>query len=299
MKKTNKTMGKKRLGEMEVVRVLTYNVCFGCMSGSEEDKSALPLAMRCAKSAGESSPNGCLLQVAHNIDKAGSICGGLDLIGLQEASSWKALQAKSRELGQKTSVAVRVGKEELVLFVGSRYLIQWAGEGEVSGRPLQVVLLEDVRRGGHAVVVHFHNNHKEKGTSEILQQSIANVKDIGWALNVARDCTGICMGDWNDSLKARRGFKPFLKCTCSPETAMIGVSAALTLPLSCCSTDFYDKNMKFTSDYVLSNRWCKNEVPTSLLVDMMLHDASDHYAVLATIGRKDISHPLFHLLSDV
>jgi endonuclease/exonuclease/phosphatase family metal-dependent hydrolase len=292
-------MKKERLDAMEGVKVLTYNVCFGCMLGSEEDKSALPLAMRCAKSAGDSSSNGCLLQVARNIDKAGSICGGLDLIGLQEASAWKALQAKSRELWQKTPVAVRVGKDELVLFVGDRYLIQWAGDGEVSGRPLQVVLLRDVRGGGYTVVVHFHNNHEEKGTSEILQQSIANVKDIGWALDVARDCTVICMGDWNDSLKARRGFKPFFKCACSPETAIIGVSAASTLPRTCCSTDSYDKNMKFTSDYVLSNRWCKNEVPTSLLVDMMLHDASDHYAILATIGRKDVSHPLFHLLCDV
>jgi hypothetical protein len=291
-------MRKERPRKMAVVKVLTYNVCFGCMSGSEEDKSALPLAKRCAKSAEGSSPNYCLLQVARNIDKAGSLCGGLDLIGLQEASAWKELQATSRELAEKTPVDVRVGKEELVLFVGSRYYIQWAGGGEVSGRPLQVVLLQDKRGGGYTVVVHFHNNHKEKGTSDILQQSIANVKDVGWALDHAGDCTVICMGDWNDSLKARRGFKPFLRCKCSPDTVAMCVSAASTLPRTCCSTDVYDKNMKFVSDYVLSNRWCKNEVPVPLLLDMMLHDASDHYAVLATIGRKDPSHPLFHLLCD-
>jgi len=268
------------------------------MLGSEEDSSAVQLAKRCAATADEGAPNKCLFQVARNIDLAGSLCGGLDLIGLQEASAWDAIRDNSKELRGKTPVVTRVGKEDLVLFVGGRYHIQWVGHGDVSGRPLQVVRLQDVRSGSCVVVVHFHNNHKEKGTSELLQRSIASVVDVGSALDVTGDLTVICMGDWNDSLDARRGFQPFLLCGCPSDVAVTSVSATSTMPRTCCSTASEDKRMKFVSDYVLSNRWCRNDVPARLLVDMMRHDASDHYAVLATVGRKDASHPLFHLLCD-
>jgi hypothetical protein len=283
---------------MSILKVLTYNVCFGCMLGSEDDVSALPLARRCA-STGD-SPNRCLLQVVSNIDRAGDLCGGLDLVGLQEASAWSEIKTRSRELVEKTPVVTRVGKEELVLFVGSPYRVLWKGDGEVSGRPLQVVRMTDERDGRALVVVHLHNNHRERGATELLQRSIANVAGVDAAVesSAGGDFTVICMGDWNDTLDARRGFRPFLMCGCNQRIKDIAVSATSSIPRSCCSTEVDGKRMKFVSDYVMSNRRCRNQVPSQLLMDMMRHDASDHYAVLAVIGQTNSFHPLFHLLCD-
>ena len=55
---------------MQKLVALSYNNCFGCMIGSEEDKSANDLALRCRNSVKNTSePTKCLLQVADNIER--------------------------------------------------------------------------------------------------------------------------------------------------------------------------------------------------------------------------------------
>ena len=284
---------------MQVLKILTYNVCFGCMIGSEEDKSALPLARRCATSLVQHSPTQCLLQVVRNIDKAADISGGLDVIGLQEASAWSEIQLRSRELADKTAIVTKVGQEELVLFVGRTYHVQWSGSGSVSGRPLQVVRLRHILSGCCIILVHFHNNHMEKGTDALLQQAIADVVDINSALVNASKCTVICMGDWNDSYEVRNGFRPFSLCVSPSNVKNITVSTGGGIPKSCCSTKSKNKHMRFVSDYVLSNKRCQNDLPLDLLVDLSYKDASDHYAIRAIVETRNIAHPLFHFLCEI
>lgn len=282
---------------MGVINVLTYNVCFGCMLGSGQDRSARPLALRCAKSNGPQQANRCLQQVARNIDLAGDCCGGLDLVGLQEASAWELLQVESRELFVKKPVVTKVGPEEIVLFLGGRFDTKWLGEGQVSGRPLQLLLLRDNVDDTAVIVVHLHNHHKDKGTTELLLKSIAAVRGVEEALsstNAANGLTVVCMGDWNDGLTDRRGLKPFALCAC-PALRDLTVSAVSTLPKSCCSTSTHDKHMPFAGDYVMSNMQCWNGIPEQLLEAMRRNDASDHYAVLAQVGGVAV-HPLVRVL---
>ena len=277
--------------------VLTYNVCFGCMLGSAEDISAQRLALRCSKSGATSQPNRCLKQVAKNIDLAGDCCGGLDIVGLQEASAWQLLQEHSRELFTKKALVTKVGPEEIVLFVSGRFEVEWLGEGDVSGRPLQILLLRDRVDDATVLVVHLHNHHHEKGTTEILLKSIANVMGVNEALLHASEderLTVLCLGDWNDVRTDRRGLRPFELCSC-PVLQKLTVSALAVLPKSCCSTRIQHKIMPFTNDYVMSNKRCWNDIPERLLAEMRRNDASDHFAVLARV-EGEAPHPLVRVL---
>jgi hypothetical protein len=261
------------------INVLTYNVCFGCMLGSADDVSARRLALRC----GDGRPNRCLLQAARNIDVAGDCCGGLNIVGLQEADSWRLLREHSRELSMKRAVVTKVGPEEIVLFTDGRFGVEWLGEGNVSGRPLQVLLLKERADDSLVLVVHLHNHHGAKGATDVLLRSIARVPGIDEVLaHVGSDerLTVVCLGDWNDVLADRRGLRPFAHCT---SVRRLAVSAMATLPRSCCST--VGESMAFSGDYVMSNWRCRNSIPERLLAELQREDASDHFAVLARVER--------------
>jgi len=259
------------------INVLTYNVCFGCMLGSADDVSARRLALRC----GGGRPNRCLLQAARNIDVAGDCCGGLDVIGLQEADSWPLLREHSHELSTKRAIVTKVGPEEIVLFIGERFGVEWLGEGKVSGRPLQVLLLKERVDDAPLLLVHLHNHHGAKGATDVLIRSIARVSGIDEVLaRVGSDerLTVVCLGDWNDVLADRRGLRPFALCA---SVRGLAVSAMAALPRSCCSTG--GESMAFSGDYVMSNRRCWNSIPERLLAELRREDASDHFAVLARV----------------
>jgi hypothetical protein len=282
------------------MNVLTYNVCFGCMLGSAEDVSAQRLALRCASSGDDPRwPNKCLRQAARNIDVAGECCGGLDIVGLQEAGSWRLLQERSRELFAKRAVVTKVGPEEIVLFVDRRFEVEWLGEGEVSGRPLQLLLLYDRMDDAPVLLVHLHNHHRDKGTTEVLLKSIASVPGLTETLSRAgadERLTVVCLGDWNDVAADRRGLRPFALCECPQFLRDLTVSAISVLPKSCCSTDTSgSKTMPFSGDYVMSNQRCWNGIPDLLLDEMHRNDASDHFAVLARVEGA-APHPLVSVL---
>lgn len=278
------------------LKVLTYNVCFGCMLGSERDTSARRLALRCAASGSPPTANRCLKQVARNVDVAGDCCGGLDLVGLQEASAWELLRQHSRELAAKRPVVTQVGPEELVLFLDRRLEVLWLGEGAVSGRPLQLLLLRDLRDGASLFVVHLHNHHRAQGATPVLLRSIAAVSGVNEALLRASEeenLTVLCMGDWNDAFVDRRGLRPFALCACPAPLRALTVSAVASMPKSCCSTEkeARGRTMAFVGDYVLSNGECRNEIPERLLAALQSGDASDHFAVLAVV-RRARPHPV-------
>ena len=84
---------------MESIKVLTYNLCWGCMVAdktSKFDGTALPLATTCETLRnGNNNQHVCLQNIADFIDK---ICQGYDFIGTQENGNWVELNNASSVL---------------------------------------------------------------------------------------------------------------------------------------------------------------------------------------------------------
>ena len=266
-------------------RVLTYNVCWGCMTNEGQDASALELAMRCKHDK-------CLLQVAANIDRANEASveagdGPLLAVGLQEATRYADLQAKSRVLNSMQLFAHQKHAEEQALFLDASLRVTWSGVGAVSRRPLQVALAES--EGGHTLLfVNLHNNHHYKGTAACIQTGIANLTPQPPHSRIWSDILShlpehvvvIAMGDWNEFHEPFR--LPFALCKTAPRHVQtMSLRSDNQPPLSCCSTSEYPrKSFKQTADYVLSNRGAINVLAPLA----SLGDASDHLPVMAIIS---------------
>lgn len=281
--------------------VLTYNVCWGCMTGSKQDKSARELAERCGKS--DVRPTPCLRQVAENIDAISSQTRStLSFVGLQEATGWQELQRLSSCLGSLSVLVNKVNSEEIALFYDSSFFKIWTGVGDVSGRPLQVAVFSKLNR--YHVIVHVHNNHRAKGTRDMIQSSLMEMPGLQENLQpIPADALLICLGDWNDPSGAIPGFAPFLKCNIPLRHKT--VSYEDSLPKSCCSTRRNPTHMHSSGDYVLSSASVRNEIPmvsiqdsSGLIRPYVVPDASDHLPVLAEVtfkARSATTVPLFPL----
>jgi len=280
--------------EMPSLKILTYNVCFGCMTGSKLDKSALELAQRCKKTPSQiAGVTVCLLQVCANIDAIAEL-GKLHIVGLQEASNWQKIQTQSLALRDMKPIAGKLHAEKIVLFVSSEFEILWEGMGAVSNRPLQVAHLRHIPTETSIVVIHLHNNHGEKGTRQHIQKGISAIVGISEGLRDVRDSDPvICLGDWNDPKSTLAHLKPFERCSLL-NIRNVSVSTEMPLPKSCCSTKTNDQR-PFPGDYVTSNYATTNEIPQVVLHSLIKKDASDHFPVLGTVEvpSHEIQHPQY------
>jgi len=266
--------------------ILTYNVCWGCMTGDAKDRTASKLAARCGRELGR-QPTQCLLQVARNIETIGEdfAPNGYDLVGLQEASNWRDLRRHCASLQAMHSIEGRVGREDMVLFYGSMLQLKWHSLGNVSRRPLQVALFHADDR--EVLVVHLHNGHGKRGTKEVIQSSLAAM-DLHHKIDVlSDDCVIICLGDLNDPDETIPDFAPFANFDNSKIQKKI-VRFQGKLPRSCCSTRENDARRPRAGDYVLSSKPADaavNRIPMKSLQQAGdVRDASDHFPVLATVS---------------
>ncbi|NCW90383.1 MAG: hypothetical protein EBV73_07585, partial [Rhodocyclales bacterium] len=249
------------------LHVLTYNVCWECMTGSATG-SAGALGQRC-KAKATSTP--CLLQAARNVDATVKQLAGPDgvsLVGIQEASRWQSLQAASEVLQRMSVVHDKLLAEEIALFYSSFLELQWYKLGSVSKRPLQVALFHHkLLPGSKILVVHLHNNHGAKGTKKVIQQSLKAVPGLETLVDsLSEDTVVLCLGDWNDPRGSIPGFAPF---ALFPQSLIHEkqVTFAGSLPRSCCSTKPNDPSRSHSGDYVLSS------LPASPALNKVSHRA--------------------------
>lgn len=266
------------------LKVLTYNICWDCMKGEKKRSStAYTLASRCSQHVHNQRTTPCLRQVATNIEHILRTNSGVDLVGLQEASRYLQIRELSPLLAAMKQYHNTIRGEEIVLYVGPKYNVEWHGYGNVSNRPLQVFRLKTHQRGNFVVVVHLHNHHDAKGTPSAIQIGIKNVLNIDRELSkVPANASVVCLGDWNDPQQTIPGFQPFLYCNIPLKTT--AVTAEPPYPKSCCSTGLpNDKHMSGIADYVLSNYPTKNALALPLDTLNTQGDASDHYPVIAQV----------------
>lgn len=280
------------------LHVLTYNVCWECMTGSASGSAGV-LGERCGKAG--ATPTPCLVQAAKNVDATiEQIAGpdGVSLVGIQEASRWRDLQKASKFLSGMSVLYDKLHAEEIALFFSSFLDLQWFRLGSVSKRPLQVALFHHRQLPrSKLLVVHLHNHHGDKGTKEVIQKSLRAIPELETLVDsLPEDTVILCLGDWNDPQGSIPGFAPFERFRQSPIRKK-QVTYMGSLPKSCCSTKPNDHSRSRVGDYVLSSPPSSpalNKVSLTALKEASqvargvpwLLDASDHFPVYATVRLK-------------
>lgn len=92
-------------------KVLSWNICWGCMTEDINDKTAAPLPTKC-KTVGN---NSCKNNVIKSLKFLNSSKDKFDFIGLQEASGWEDIFNKIKGFFYKY-VQCSQGNAEVVTF---------------------------------------------------------------------------------------------------------------------------------------------------------------------------------------
>ena len=169
------------------MRLLTWNVCFGCMYSNDKskiDRTAQKLALHCEKLNKEQSNNVCLTNVVKVLgDEV------YDFICLQEAANYEliygALNAKKNYYHFVHSGSIiPSGYAEIVTFYQKDTYIPKYGcfadlASVTKGRPIQIIFFERKSDGHTIILINLHNKHHsdmkdlERGISNVLYKFTA------------------------------------------------------------------------------------------------------------------------------
>ena len=164
---------------MESIKVLTYNLCWGCMVADKTstfDSTAFPLATTCETlRTGNNNQHVCLQNIADFIDKT---CKDYDFIGTQENGNWVELNNASSVLKGMGYVAHLTdnGNVKFVTYYNTdKYTLLGGKAGDLTiaksseqGRPYHILFLEDNNTKKNIIFINVHNSHN-KGRKRILQ----------------------------------------------------------------------------------------------------------------------------------
>jgi len=210
----------------QTYNVLTYNLCWGCMKGDLDDKTAMrnDLAKRCLKDTGKLNitqgfgiqwkgatrfkVTQCALNMGSALEKYGEDIGGYDLVGFQEASNVEALDLANRGfshmMGRRWGAP---GRGRLVSLyneqrVGNVSFASAGYEESNQGRPFLILVFDGVR----LIFINIHNCHPDEGKSwtdfpnELHERSdLHKSLQDGIEENPERkDYRVIMVGDFND-----------------------------------------------------------------------------------------------------
>ncbi|VBB19042.1 endonuclease/exonuclease/phosphatase family protein [Yasminevirus sp. GU-2018] len=153
------------------IKVLTWNVCWGCMSAdhtSKHDMTAYNLSTKCENDrVTNAGQHVCLPNVVDSID---TFTESYDFVALQEAKNWEDIQNQSNKLKVMGVVhhALYIGpaknvKVDLVTFYNrNRYRLLALKTGNVvpgDGRPFHIALFSDLASGERVIFINVHNGH--------------------------------------------------------------------------------------------------------------------------------------------
>jgi hypothetical protein len=177
------------------ILVLTYNICFGCMTNKPfANRTGSAIAKQCSGEDG----NFCFNNLRKTLEKIkkGSNGRQFDFIGLQEASKFWFI-AQFQVLNNMNYVHTHSGKEESVIFYNpSRFKLDAVQCGTISepGRPYIILYLTKINTNNPFIVINLHNLHNSKKSGndkQSLEQELLKnknkgfiVKDIGTINNV-------------------------------------------------------------------------------------------------------------------
>lgn len=245
------------------LRILTWNVSFGAMTGSDLDKSAATLPEKC-REKGHFLYKGakytqCLNNVVETIDSQNYF---YDFIALQEASNWNIIFSKSIKLQKMGSYVHHLAElEDMVTFYDNiKYTLLAVKVGNLvpgNGRPYQILFLQNNEDKSYYIFINLHNGHfiSKKQLVNRLSNNI-NIGFIPNESNIHYDLANqsndevdisniisdknfkvIMAGDFNDHGKYNywRNLYPFSK-TIFQNLKNIKVKAKDLPPPTCCTS---------------------------------------------------------------
>lgn len=257
------------------VTVMTYNLCYGCMT----DDPAVAQAHGSALARGCIALK-CLARVATTIAKIGP-----DVLLLQEATGWDRIKAAVPVLAGHTWSGAMIGDEALVVVTPPRYEVLGTVAGnEVpsikTGRRFMIVVAQDTAARQTVVFVNVHRSHG------IVHGRVAMAKNFSTAIDTlgplgslgfgfgsglaSGSASGlasmgsmgslavVCGGDFNDEgLGLWKGsWRPFQHCQ-SPALAAARVSMPKPPPRTCCDASDHSagafKGTLAVCDYIMSD----------------------------------------------
>ena len=305
--------------------VLSYNICWGCMTDNPGDRTGSKVVNECIK-----NPESCKKNVIEAIDKISTDIGmPYDLVGLQEASKYYDIHTNSNTLKPMFRVHAKYGREEIVSFYNPSKFTLLAVAGcdiarvakKGSGRPMLILVLDRKSDNEKILFINFHNGHGYDvnilhdavhlaltafGNSVIdpYEQNIDNIQLVNPYLRRVGNLTQqninfseykiIVATDSNENAINGNGqycngqFMPLLKLEIKNQ-----VSTAHT-PLTCCiSPSQFDDKIKMIGDYILYS----NEIKP--IQDNIVPDFANykHPSSLYTETPRSDHLPVYSILS--
>jgi hypothetical protein len=280
--------------------VLTYNICWGCMTLSKGDKTGITVVEECIK--GSNGNNICIENLnttIKNIEehyKQHAI--NFDFVGLQEATKWEEI-AKNKSLNKMEYVHVKKSSADLITFYNqNKFKLNAVQSGTIytDGRPFIILFLTKIDDNEPYIVINMHNCHgitkpvlekelsKNGNNGFRVPHSMSNIKDVQTQpltdisdIIQRKDNNIIAMGDTNDhnNYKYWNGLKLFGNNVMCPNQP----------PKSCCITSL---SSHYTyGDYIMANDKFSfaldNEIPPNGVV---IEPISDHKPVIAILTQK-------------
>ena len=226
---------------MSVIKVLSWNICFGCMYSNEKsimDTTAFKLANTCREINDKKNENVCLINVANFIAKH-----TYDFICLQEATNWEQIYTICLTKNQNLAYlhhSVPIGettfRANMVTFYdSSKFEIKYARVSnlapKIDGRPYQILFFTEYLTQKKIIIINVHCSHSPIYTNtlsenlnmcvDLTNTAIKSYKNINqkqtidvseYIIQNCNDFNVIMMGDFNDHRRYYwRGFKPFEK----------------------------------------------------------------------------------------
>jgi len=259
----------------ELIHVLSYNTCWGCMLGNKRglfNSTAKALAEKCMKTRTKKSSGGsvrsCLQTVADHIDNA-SPDHPLDFVGTQESANWEKLQRSSRVLRKMSAIhhLTSNGIVHLATFYNHRrWQLNAVKVGDLihkapgsnkpeTGRPYHILYLtERTDPTQKYIVINLHNGH-QGGADRLIRNLSTNPDRAVTGLADGKELETkpenaiyrhviagqkfrvIMLGDFNDGNKAKyyKGIRPFAKSGISELKDIVVSSQGITPPRTCCT----------------------------------------------------------------
>ena len=196
IKKTGSRKRRQRVLLYNKLNVITYNICWGCMTNNINrchlDKTARKIACTCANLYNSSNGRySCARNNYRFLEETIKIYGELDIIALQEAHNWSniynlLLQKQSNisvintvvySNGLPIDIATFYNKDK----IKPRYI--YVGDVDNNGRPYHIILAEckslnntvNKNRNG-VIIVNIHNSHHHNkfDLERILSERLKN-----------------------------------------------------------------------------------------------------------------------------
>ena len=184
--------------KLDDIVVLSWNICFGCMTHNDNDKTGIAVVKQCKDKSTPHNDRPCMNNLLDFISNIPAIYNfpEYDFIGLQESSGWQKIiqDHRMQQLlitgsGYLNYVQGKSRSEDIITFYNAnKYTLKAVKFGFIDhpGRPYTILFLTDKRTDLCYIVVNMHNDHNinKNDLSDHLSNNLQNAIKIDSLANV-------------------------------------------------------------------------------------------------------------------